>query len=114
MKQSALLSVTSLSKRNERGHPMSQATPRYPERDTAREGGTTASKDFKDMAERTADQVSSAARAVADQGREVTENFQAVADNFQKALSKSIREQPMTTVAAAVILGFMLGAIWKS
>lgn len=100
---------------------MSQATPRYPERDIAREGTKEikeTAKDLKNMAtstaERAADQVSSAARQVADHGREVGENLQAVADNFQTALQKSIREQPMTTVAVAVIFGFMLGAIWKS
>jgi len=90
---------------------MSQTTPRFPERDSAREG---TSKDFKEMTDRATEQVTSAAKAIADQGREVSENFQAVADNLQDALHKSIREQPMTTLAVAVMAGFVLGALWRS
>jgi ElaB/YqjD/DUF883 family membrane-anchored ribosome-binding protein len=95
---------------------MSQATPRR-ESAAAKDIADT-TKELRDKAmagaERAAEEVSSAARHLADQGREVTENVSAVADNFQRALNKSIREQPMTTVAAAVIVGFVLGAIWKS
>jgi ElaB/YqjD/DUF883 family membrane-anchored ribosome-binding protein len=37
-----------------------------------------------------------------------------VAGNFKGALDKSVNEQPMATLAMAAILGFVLGALWKS
>lgn len=54
------------------------------------------------------------ARSVADQGREVNGNVQAVANNMKDALEKSMREQPLTTLAMAAAAAFVLGAIWKS
>jgi len=55
-----------------------------------------------------------AAHSVADQGREVSENVQAVANNMKDALEKSMREKPLTTLAMAAAVAFVLGAIWKS
>jgi ElaB/YqjD/DUF883 family membrane-anchored ribosome-binding protein len=52
-------------------------------------------------------------RAVA-RGHEAGESAQEVADNFKGALNRSIKDQPMATVATAVIAGFVLGALWKS
>jgi ElaB/YqjD/DUF883 family membrane-anchored ribosome-binding protein len=40
--------------------------------------------------------------------------MQEVAGNFKGALDKSIKDQPMATLATAAIVGFVLGAIWKS
>jgi hypothetical protein len=37
-----------------------------------------------------------------------------VADNFKGALNRSIKDQPLATVATAIIAGFVLGALWKS
>jgi ElaB/YqjD/DUF883 family membrane-anchored ribosome-binding protein len=37
-----------------------------------------------------------------------------VAANFKGALDKSIREQPRPTLAAAAIVGFVLGVLWKA
>jgi ElaB/YqjD/DUF883 family membrane-anchored ribosome-binding protein len=48
------------------------------------------------------------------QGREAGERMQEVADNFKSALDKSITDQPMATLATAAIVGFVLGALWKS
>lgn len=37
-----------------------------------------------------------------------------VVGNFRGAVNKSLRDQPMATLAMAGIAGFVLGAIWKS
>ena len=42
------------------------------------------------------------------------EKFQEVASNLKGAVDNSIKEQPMATLAMVAVLGFVLGAIWKS
>lgn len=37
-----------------------------------------------------------------------------VANNFGNALDNSMENQPMTTLAMAVAVGFVLGALWKA
>lgn len=37
-----------------------------------------------------------------------------VANNFGTALDDSLERQPMTTLAMAVAVGFVLGALWKA
>ena len=78
----------------------------------------TRGSDLKDKAadqfSKAADQVEGAASRVAEQGREAGERMQEVAGNFKGALDKSIKDQPMSTLAGVAILGFILGAIWKS
>jgi ElaB/YqjD/DUF883 family membrane-anchored ribosome-binding protein len=64
--------------------------------------------------DRVAQDVESAAHSFAEQGRQATEQVQIVADNFKSAVDKSVREQPLTTLAMAAGLGFVIGAIWKS
>jgi ElaB/YqjD/DUF883 family membrane-anchored ribosome-binding protein len=39
---------------------------------------------------------------------------QQVAGNMKVALDKSIKDQPMATLAVAAIAGFVPGAIWKT
>jgi ElaB/YqjD/DUF883 family membrane-anchored ribosome-binding protein len=51
---------------------------------------------------------------VAEQGREVGDRMQEVAGNVKSAVDKSVKDQPMATLAMAAVLGFVLGAIWKS
>ncbi len=53
-------------------------------------------------------------RSVADQGREAGERVQEVAGNFKSAVNKSVKDQPMATLAVVGALGFVLGALWKS
>jgi ElaB/YqjD/DUF883 family membrane-anchored ribosome-binding protein len=50
----------------------------------------------------------------AQQGREAGERIQEVAGNVKGAVDKSIKDQPMATLAAAAAVGFVLGALWKS
>ena len=54
------------------------------------------------------------ASKVADQSREAGESFQEVAGNMKGAVDKSLKDQPMATLAFAAAVGFILGAIWKS
>jgi len=63
---------------------------------------------------RAADQAESMANRVAEQGREASEQVQEVAGNFKSALDRSVSEQPMATLALAAMVGFVLGALWKS
>jgi ElaB/YqjD/DUF883 family membrane-anchored ribosome-binding protein len=61
-----------------------------------------------------ADQVEGVASQAVEHGREIGEQVQQVAGNFKSALDKSVKNQPMTTLALAAALGFLLGALWKS
>lgn len=67
-----------------------------------------------DQFSKAADQAENMANRVAEQGRDASERMQEVAGNFKGALDKSIKDQPMATLATAAIVGFVLGAIWKS
>jgi ElaB/YqjD/DUF883 family membrane-anchored ribosome-binding protein len=53
-------------------------------------------------------------RSVAEQGREAGERVQEVAGNVKTAVDKSLKDQPMATLAVVGALGFVLGALWKS
>jgi ElaB/YqjD/DUF883 family membrane-anchored ribosome-binding protein len=59
------------------------------------------------------DRASGAASRAAEQGREAGKRVQEVAGNFRGAVDKSVREQPMATLALAAIAGFVLGALWR-
>ena len=40
--------------------------------------------------------------------------YMIVAGNVKGAVDKSVKDQPMATLAVAAVLGFVLGALWKS
>ena len=61
-----------------------------------------------------ADQAQQFASTVAEQGHDVGVKVQEVAGNLKGAVDKSVKDQPMATLAMAAVLGFVLGAIWKS
>ena len=69
-----------------------------------------ASDQFKSMA----DQAEHVANRVGEQGREAAERVQEVAGNFKGAVDRSVKDQPMATLAMAAVVGFVLGALWKS
>src|SRR5262245_32288688 len=69
-----------------------------------------ATDQFRSMA----DQAENVANRVAEQGREVGERVQEVAGNFKGAVDRSVKDQPMATLAMAAVVGFVLGALWKS
>ena len=64
---------------------------------------------FRDVA----DQAQHFAGRMAEQGREAGEKVQEVAENLKAAAHKSLKDQPMVTLAMAVVLGFVLGALWR-
>jgi len=47
-----------------------------------------------------------------DKGREAVQSVGDVKDNMSRAIDKSLKERPYTTLVLAVGLGFMLGALW--
>lgn len=63
---------------------------------------------------RASDRAEDVANKMAGQGREAGQRMQEVAANFKGALDQSVRDQPMATIATAAIVGFVLGALWKS
>jgi ElaB/YqjD/DUF883 family membrane-anchored ribosome-binding protein len=67
-----------------------------------------------DKAQGVARQVEDFAGKAVEQGREAGERIQEVAGNVKGAVDKSIKDQPMTTLVAAAVVGFVLGALWKS
>jgi ElaB/YqjD/DUF883 family membrane-anchored ribosome-binding protein len=88
---------------------------------TAHDIKEKATGQFEKMADKATDKFKSAAdsaenvanRAM-EQGREAGENLQEVAGNIKGAVDRSVKDQPMATLAMAAVLGFVLGAIWKS
>jgi len=50
---------------------------------------------------------------VAEQARDYGEKAQLAARQFKPFVEKSLKEQPMTTLAGAAVIGFVLGALWK-
>ncbi|WP_072395242.1 DUF883 family protein [Hyphomicrobium sp. CS1GBMeth3] len=66
------------------------------------------------LAERTGEQIERTVQNFADQGRQATEHVQVVAENFKTAVDKSVKDQPLTTLAIAAGIGFVIGALWKS
>lgn len=86
--------------------------------------GTSVGEDTKDrlreMADSATDQLKDAteraqefAGQVTEQAREYGEKAQAAAKQFKPFVQKSMQEQPMTTLAGAAVIGFVLGALWK-
>ena len=61
-----------------------------------------------------ADRVEGLGSGAAGQMREVSDRTGEVAGNLKGALDKSVKDQPMATLAMAAAVGFVLGAIWKS
>jgi ElaB/YqjD/DUF883 family membrane-anchored ribosome-binding protein len=80
----------------------------------------TAKGRMHEMADSASDQLKSAtdtaqefAGKVAEQAREYAEKAQDAARQFKPFVEKSMKDQPMSTLAAAAVIGFALGALWK-
>jgi ElaB/YqjD/DUF883 family membrane-anchored ribosome-binding protein len=67
-----------------------------------------------DQIDKAAGQIEGAADKIAEQGREVGDNVQVVVGHVRSAVEKSLKEQPLTTLAMTAAMAFVLGAIWKS
>jgi ElaB/YqjD/DUF883 family membrane-anchored ribosome-binding protein len=68
----------------------------------------------KDRFRNVADQAERVASRVAEEGRDAGERVQEVAGNIKGAVDRSVKDQPMATLAMAAVVGFVLGALWKS
>lgn len=58
--------------------------------------------------------VEQATEAVSNQATRATENVDQARGEFDRAIRDSLRRQPMATLSGVVVLGFVLGALWKS
>ena len=75
---------------------------------------------MRDMADKAGEKLQDAsanaqelAGNIAEQARRYGEKAQQAAQEFKPFVEKSMKEQPMSTLAAAAAIGFVLGAIWK-
>ena len=101
--------------------PQGSTQYRKPENSTASDLKDKATDQFERLADQASDQFSRAADSVekvasrvAEQGRAAGEQVQEVAGNLKGAVDKSVKDQPMATLAVVAALGFVLGALWKS
>jgi ElaB/YqjD/DUF883 family membrane-anchored ribosome-binding protein len=67
-----------------------------------------------DQFKRVGDRVEGLASGAAQQVREAGDRASEVAGNIKGAVDKSVKDQPMATLAMAAAVGFVLGALWKS
>jgi ElaB/YqjD/DUF883 family membrane-anchored ribosome-binding protein len=85
---------------------------------------TTVDKQAGDRVQNAADAAADKAAEVAanaqelatkamEQAREYTEQAQEAVKNFKPFVEKSMKEQPMATLAVAAAVGLVLGALWK-
>jgi ElaB/YqjD/DUF883 family membrane-anchored ribosome-binding protein len=66
-----------------------------------------------DRLKKVADSAEELAGNVAQQAREYGEKAQAAVQNLKPFVKQSLKDQPMSTLAAAAAVGFLLGALWK-
>lgn len=73
-----------------------------------------------DKADMTADRSTDAGKRAqemasnaAELARQYAEKAQNAARQFKPFVEKSLKEQPMSTLAGAAAIGFLLGALWK-
>jgi ElaB/YqjD/DUF883 family membrane-anchored ribosome-binding protein len=59
------------------------------------------------------DRIEDIASGMAEQARQYGEKAQDAARQFKPFVEKSLKDQPMATLAGAAAIGFILGALWK-
>ena len=95
------------------------ATP-YSSDKTSRSGPSTTSTMERAMgsaseaAGRVAGAVEHGADALKGRSKEAADGALKIAGEMSSAVRTSLKDQPMTTLAIAAALGFVLGAIWKT
>ena len=84
---------------------------------TATEGAKDRLRDMADATgERVKETVDSAQEmtsTIAEQARHHGERAQKAVKQFRPFVEKSLKEQPITTLAVAAAIGLVLGALWK-
>ena len=48
-----------------------------------------------------------------EKGAEAADAVREIGDNFIEAIDKSLKQRPYATLAVAVGIGFLLGALWR-
>ena len=84
-------------------------------------GNANAGKDrLREIVDVVTDKVKNAAETaeefagkVAEQAVEYGKKAQQAVENFKPYVERSMKEQPMATLAIAAVIGFVLGALWK-
>jgi ElaB/YqjD/DUF883 family membrane-anchored ribosome-binding protein len=96
---------------------MTQQKSGYPYGQSSTE---TAKERLRDMADITGEKLKDAAAGAQDMAEKVADRAREYGDQAQEAVKqarpyveKSLKEQPMATLAGAAVLGFVLGALWK-
>ena len=69
--------------------------------------------DHTDYTKKAAENAQDMAGKVAGQAREYGEKAQEAARQARPFVEKSLREQPLITLAGVAAIGFLLGALWK-
>jgi ElaB/YqjD/DUF883 family membrane-anchored ribosome-binding protein len=82
-------------------------------KEKATEGLERVTEKATDQFRHMADKAEDVAGRVAEQSRDAGERMQEVAGNLKSAVDKSVKDQPMATLALAAIAGFVLGALWR-
>lgn len=76
------------------------------------------SAEVADKAGRTINRAMESAEATADdlieRGREAKDQVEKMASNLKSTVTRSVRSEPIATLAVAAVMGFVLGALWKS
>ncbi|MEZ5774869.1 MAG: hypothetical protein R3D33_09285 [Hyphomicrobiaceae bacterium] len=67
-----------------------------------------------ERASRYAEGIEQSAEHLAEQGREIGEQVQEVAGQARSAVQRSVREQPLATLAVVAAVSFVVGALWKT
>ena len=87
---------------------MAQHHPEYP-LDYTKEKGSSGTGNADNLS----DSAQQMAQKVARQAQEYGAKAQETVRNFKPFVEKSMKDQPMGTLAAAAVVGFVLGALWK-
>lgn len=82
--------------------------------DSVLDAAATAVDKAADTVENAKAAAGDAAAEAMKRGREAGRQIDAVAGNLKGAVDKSLRDQPMATLAIAAVAGFVVGALWKS
>lgn len=72
-----------------------------------------------DLSDKASDQLKSVADRVEGLAHDAVDHLRdtgagEVAGNLKGAVDRSVKDQPMATLALAAVVGFVLGAIWKA
>ena len=96
---------------------MTDQSAKYPS-DYSKTGD--AKNQLHNIANKATDQLKGAAESalesverVTEQAREYGEQARKVVNEFKPLVEKSLKEQPLTTLAGVAFIDFVLGALWK-